>query len=290
VTVRIATRRSPLALWQTHHVRQLLQMAQPGLSVEVVDLETSADQQLDLRIADIGGKGAFCKEVQALVLDGVADVAVHSAKDLQAETPAGLRLAAVPNRGDARDALIGCRLADLRPGALVATGSQRRRVQLAEIRPDLQFAELRGNIATRLGRLGEFDAIVMAAVALERLEIELPVVEILEPEVMLPQVGQGALAVECRSGDASVLEILALLDHHDSRTLVDAERDFLKELGGDCDLPAGAHARFVGEDVMVVGVLAADVDRPDTVRRASLTAPAVDRPGRMLARRLAARL
>jgi hydroxymethylbilane synthase len=277
-------------LWQTQHVVKLLRSAEPDLEVEVIDLETTADQRLDLRIVDIGGKGAFCKEIQSLVLEGHADLAVHSAKDLQAETPSGLRLGAVPERGDVRDALVGCRLADLRHGALVATGSQRRRVQLAELRPDLGFTELRGNIGTRLSRLGEFDAIVMASVALERLDLHPDVVDVLEPEVMLPQVGQGALAIECRDNDETALEVLGRINHQPSRTIVDAERDFLIELGGDCDLPAGAHARLAGDDVVVVGVLAADGDRPESLQRAAVTAPAADQPGRTLARRLRSRL
>ncbi|MFT7601589.1 MAG: hydroxymethylbilane synthase [Acidimicrobiales bacterium] len=293
MSLRIATRRSPLALWQTNHVVDLLGLARPDLEVEIVGLETTADQNLSVSISEIGGKGAFCKQVQQLVLDGRADIAVHSAKDLQAITPTGLMIGAFPERGDARDALVGSQLAQLRKGALVATGSQRRRVQLAEARPDLRFAELRGNIATRLGQLGTFDAIVMAVVALERLQIVSHQIDPLAAEVMLPQVGQGGLAIECRYDDPDVAGLLAAIDHRASRQLIEAERDFLTELGGDCDLPAGAHARFNaaepgGDDpsITVVGMLATDTSSP--VHRSAVSGLESDRPGRELARRLRA--
>lgn len=296
MTLRVATRRSPLALWQAQHVVSLLRRADPSLDIEFVALETTADARLDLAISQIGGKGAFCKEIQQVVLDGRADIAVHSAKDLQALTPRGLTLGAFPPRGDVRDALVGCALDQLPTGATIATGSQRRRVQLAEVRPDLQFAELRGNIATRLSRLDEFDAIVIAAAALERLGLGAPVVDRLEPSVMLPQVGQGALAVECRGDDATTLQRLATIDHSATRLVVEAERDFLIELGGDCDLPAGAYAQLRADGVLsVVGLLAhpvgSTVDRqPGRIERASVIGLPTDRPGRALAQRLRARL
>lgn len=291
-TLRVATRNSPLALWQTEHVIGLLQAADPSLSVEIVSMATTADKSLETSISALGGKGAFSKEVQQLVQIDEADLAVHSAKDLQAETPDGLVVGAYPERGDPRDLLVGSTLADLPSGAMVATGSNRRRVQLAELRPDLRFAELRGNMGTRLSRLGEFDAIVTAVAAMDRLGLELEVVDPLEPEVMLPQVGQGALAVECRSTDTDALERLAVIDHQLTRSLVEAERDFLIELGGDCDLPAGAHARLLGDQVTVVGMLAGAA-RPDgavPVHRASVNGLIDDRPGRTVARQLKGRL
>ena len=182
------------------------------------------------------------KEVQAAVLDGRADLAVHSAKDLPSGSIDGLVLAAVPERGDPRDALVGTALADLPPGGRVATGSVRRRAQLADLRPDLTFDGLRGNIPTRLAKADRYDAIVVAAAALERLELSDRIADVLPTSVMVPQVAQGALAVECRSDDEATREALAAIEHHDSRRAVDAERAFLEELGGDCDLPAGAHA------------------------------------------------
>ncbi|MXW94595.1 MAG: hydroxymethylbilane synthase [Acidimicrobiaceae bacterium] len=239
--MRAATRGSALARRQTSIVAGLLAEA-CGAVVEPVVVSTTGDRQPDDPIHAMGGKGVFVKEVQAAVLDGRADVAVHSAKDLPSSTPEGLVLAAVPRRGDPRDALVGCRLADLPVGATVATGSVRRKAQLAWMRSDLSFAELRGNIATRLNKASGFDAIVMAAVALQRLGLGPDVLDVLEPDVLVPQVGQGAIAVECRADDRAVLETLLATEHGPSRWAVDAERAFLAELGGDCSLPAGAHA------------------------------------------------
>lgn len=229
-------------MWQAEFVAERLQRTHPGLDVVFVSMDTTADQRLDIAISELGGKGAFSKEVQQLVLAGEADIAVHSAKDLQAITPDGLILGAFPVRGDVRDCLVGSRLADLAEGAIVATGSNRRRVQLAALRPDLEFRGLRGNIATRLGQLDQFAAMVMATTALERLGTEPDVVDVLEADVMIPQVGQGALAVECRADDRSTLDLLAGIDDERVRTTVVAERDFLVELGGDCTMPAGANA------------------------------------------------
>ena len=248
VTLRLATRGSALALWQADHVTELLEAAAraAGTSVIVdkVIVETMADQRLDIPIDAMGGKGVFVKEIQAAVLDGRADLAVHSGKDLPALTPNELVIAAVPERGDVRDVLVGSTVDGLPHGGHVATGSIRRKAQLASLRPDLVFSGLRGNIATRLEKAEGFDAIVMAAAAIERLGISLNdrVVEILEPSVMLPQVAQGALVVECRSDDAQTRSLLSALNHEPSRQCVDAERAFLAELGGDCDLPVAAYA------------------------------------------------
>jgi hydroxymethylbilane synthase len=235
--LRIATRGSELARWQANHIAALLRT-----DVELVVVETSGDRDQQQPIWSLGGKGVFVKEVQAAVLDGRADLAVHSAKDLPSGTLDGLVLAAVPERGDPRDALVGTALADLPPGARVATGSVRRRAQLADLRPDLTFDGLRGNIATRVAQAERYDAIVVAAVALERLAMSDRIADVLPTTVMVPQVAQGALAVECRADDAATREALAAIEHRDSRRAVDAERAFLAELGGDCDLPAGAHA------------------------------------------------
>lgn len=288
--LRAATRGSPLALWQVEHVAALL--APLGVEVEPVVVETTGDQQLDRPIWEIGGKGVFVKEVQAAVLDGRADFAVHSAKDLPSVTVAGLVLASVPTRGEARDALVGSTLADLPTGALVATGSVRRRAQLAWLRPDLTFTGLRGNIATRLAKASGFAAIVMAAAALERLGMADRATEVLEPDVMLPQVGQGALAIEARQDDVTTIDVLAGIQDTASRRAVDAERGFLAELGGDCDLPAGALARIdAGGELTIEGLLAS-LDGHVVLRETSTElvggadegAPAV--VGRGLARRL----
>jgi hydroxymethylbilane synthase len=226
--------------------------------VELVVVDTEGDRRLDVPIAELGGKGVFAKEVQAAVLDGRADLAVHSAKDLPAVTLAGLVLAAVPERGEPRDALVGSTLAGLPAAATVATGSRRRRVQLAEPRPDLRFAELRGNMRTRLAKAGGFDAIVVAAVALQRLGLGEHLAEVLSADAMVPQVGQGALAAECRAGDDATLARLAAIEHGPSRRRVDAERAFLAELGGDCELPAGAHATIVSGDGLHLAAVLAD--------------------------------
>ncbi len=257
--IRIATRKSPLAMWQAEHVADLLRASVPGAEIEFVSLHTHADQTLHVPIAELGGKGAFSKEVQERVFSGAADIAVHSAKDLQAITPDGLVIAAIPERGNPCDALVGSRLDDLSEGALVATGSNRRRVQLQSLRPDLRFEGLRGNINTRLSKAGDYDAIVMAAAALERLGEAPPIVDVLSAETFIPQVGQGALAVECRADDATLIEVLAGIDHSPSRRTVEAERGFLVELGGDCDLPAGAHAVLSDDGVITLqGVLASE--------------------------------
>ena len=260
--LRIATRGSALALWQADHVASLIAAvaAADGIEVRVekVIVETMADRRLDIPIDAMGGKGVFVKEVQAAVLDGRADLAVHSGKDLPAVTPDELVIAAVPERGDVRDALVGSTIDGLPQGGHVASGSIRRRAQLASLRPDLVFSGLRGNIATRLERSVEFDAIVMAAAAIERLGLSLSdrVVEIIEPTVMLPQVAQGALIVECRADDDITRSLLARIEHPISRTAVDAERAFLAELGGDCDLPVAAHAILDGGSMTIDALIA----------------------------------
>lgn len=255
MTLRAATRGSALARWQTAHVGALLD-ASGGGGVDEVIVSTLGDRDKSTPLHAIGGKGVFVKEVQAAVLDGRADLAVHSGKDLPAETPAGLVLVAVPERADPRDALVGCRWDDLAPGAHVATGSVRRRAQMAWLRPDLRFSELRGNVPTRMEKAADFDAIVVAAAAIDRLKLSAPVIDRLDPSVMLPQVAQGALAIECRADDGPTIERLRAIDHAETRRAVDAERAFLSELGGDCDLPAGAHAVLVGDEIELVAVLA----------------------------------
>jgi hydroxymethylbilane synthase len=255
MTLRAATRGSALARWQTAHVGALLD-ASGGGGVDEVIVSTLGDRDKSTPLHAIGGKGVFVKEVQAALLDGRADLAVHSGKDLPAETPAGLVLVAVPERADPRDALVGCRWDDLAPGAHVATGSVRRRAQMAWLRPDLRFSELRGNVPTRMEKAADFDAIVVAAAAIDRLELSAPVIDRLDPSVMLPQVAQGALAIECRADDGATIERLRAIDHAETRRAVDAERAFLSELGGDCDLPAGAHAVLVGDEIELVAVLA----------------------------------
>ena len=256
--LRVATRGSALARWQADHVVALLGKADPRLDVEVVVVETSGDRRLDVPIWELGGKGVFVKEVQAAVLDGRADLAVHSAKDLPSATPDGLVIAAVPERADVRDALVGDRLTDLGHGATVATGSLRRRAQLAHLRPDLAFVGVRGNMATRVDRAGHdgVDAVVVACAALDRLGWADRIAERLGVDVVLPQVGQAALAVECRSDDDDIRSALGGIEHGPTRRAVDAERGFLAELGGDCSLPAAAHATLAGDGLRIRGLIA----------------------------------
>jgi hydroxymethylbilane synthase len=245
-TLRVATRASALARWQAEHVAALVRSAEPSVQVELVPVETTGDARLDVPLHTMGGQGVFVKEVQQAVLEGRADCAVHSAKDLPSSFgPEGLVIAAVPERADPRDVLVGRALDDLDEGATVATGSVRRRAQLRALRPDLTFAELRGNIQTRLAKVPAGGALVMAAAALERLGLQDHVAEVLPVERMVPQVGQGALAVECRRDDTAVRALLRSVDHVPARVAVETERAFLAVFGAGCDLPIGAHAPAV---------------------------------------------
>lgn len=221
--------------------------------------ETRGDLVTDVALSSIGGEGIFCKEVQLLVLEGRADVAVHSAKDLPSSTPSSLTLAAVPARADVRDCLVGRGLKGLGPGATVATGAPRRKALLAERRPDLNVVELRGNIATRLARLEDrhIDAVVVAKAALDRLGIVPASVEVLDPSWCTPQVGQGALALEARTEDLEVLELAGEVNDPVAHRTVECERAFLAELGAGCSVPTGAWAQEMEGVLHLEGVLCA---------------------------------
>ena len=251
--LRIATRGSALARWQAERIGSLL-----ADDVEYVLVSTTGDRDQQSELHAIGGQGVFTKEVQQAVLDGNADLAVHSAKDLPAVTPEGLVLGAVPERADPRDALVGNTLSELPTGARVGTGSVRRRAQLAALRPDLAFGPLRGNIETRLRKREEqgYDAVVVAFAALERLGLAADATEVLDPAVLLPQVGQGALAVECREDDERARAALRAIDDVEVHRCVGAERAFLRELGGGCDLPCGALAWLDGNRIVLDALLA----------------------------------
>ncbi len=254
-TIRIATRQSPLALAQAQWVAD--QFASRGHDYVIVALSTRGDDNTTSPLSSMAGVGVFAVEIQRAVLDGRADIAVHSAKDLPSITPDGLRLIAVPERRDPADVLVGRSLAGLGPGATVASGSPRRRALLAQRRPDLNFVELRGNMATRLATVGgHVDAIVTAAAALERLGWSDHIAERLDPTWMTPQVGQAALAVEC-AADSEWASVVAEIDDPVAHRAVAAEREFLRELGSGCSVPAGAYCRLDGDELVIDGVMAA---------------------------------
>jgi hydroxymethylbilane synthase len=246
--LRLATRGSPLALHQTDLVARALRAGHPGLEVQVEIIRTQGDD-LSAPLDQIGGQGVFVTAIEAALTDGRADAAVHSAKDMTSTMAPGLVLAAVPPRADPRDGLVGSSLAGLPPGGLVATGSARRRAQLAYARPDLSFTEVRGNMERRVsrGEDGSVAAVVVAVAAMERLGWMQRLTDILDPLVVLPQAGQGAIAVQCRADDHATRALLSTIDHPDSHRAVRAERAVLAGLGGSCTVPVAAWAELVGD-------------------------------------------
>lgn len=285
--LRIATRGSPLAVCQAELVADAVTLACSSttrlVAVELVVVETTGDLHRDRPIGAIGGQGAFVKEVEQALMDGRADLAVHSAKDLPSSFGLDeLAIVAVPKRADPRDVLVGLPLAELGPGAHVATGAARRRAQLAWVRPDLRFDELRGNVSTRLARVPPAGAVVTARAALERLGLMGLVAEILPLSTMLPQVGQGALAVQGRAGDEMAAEIATSIDDAASHRCFDAERAFLGALGGGCELPVGAYAVVGSSGALDMEGLIASLDGLALVRR-SMTGTDPFELGRALA-------
>ncbi len=282
--LRLATRRSPLARAQAERVRVAL--AAHGVEVEVIGVETHGDLDRARPLSSMGGQGVFARAIQDDLLSGHADVAVHSAKDLPSVTPEGLVIAAVPEREDPADALLGATLEGLAPGDVVATGSPRRRALLLERRPDLRVVELRGNMATRFAAVGRdgVRAVVAAVAALARLGESARIAERLDPEWFVPQVAQGAIALECRADDDVTRAVLAELDDPDASRAVRAERAFLAELGAGCTVPVGAHATVVDGELRMIGVMAA-ADGSTVLRARVVGADAVDL-GRRLAREL----
>ncbi len=280
--LRLATRRSPLALLQATSVQERLRAL--GVSAELILVETSGDVAVTASLASLAGQGIFSVEVQRAVLTDQADVAVHSAKDLPSQTPDGLVLSCVPERRDPVDVLVGRTLAGLGPGATVATGSPRRRALLLERRPDLHIVELRGNMATRLAVSDgpEVDAVVAAAAALERLGELSRVAERLDPSWFVPQVGQGALALEVRRDDLATREMLSPLNDTSAFATLAAERAFLRELGAGCSVPAGAYATWVAGTMRVSGLMIA-YDGSASARHV-VTGSDPERLGRELAR------
>ena len=256
MSLRIATRGSGLALKQTQRVAELISQKSPGIELETVVVSTAGDRDKKTSIQELGGQGVFVTDVQSVVLSGEADIAVHSAKDLPAKTNPGLVLASVPERADPRDALVGCIWNDLPKGASIATGSIRRRSHLSHLRPDLKFQELRGNIETRLLRVDDVDAIVVAKAALDRLDLNPEQMDALPISILLPQVGQGALAIECRDEDFEVIQILKEIEDQKVRSLIDAERSFLAEIGSGWSSPVAAHAVLEKEKILLKASIA----------------------------------
>jgi hydroxymethylbilane synthase len=258
--IRIATRKSPLALWQADHVAARLKAAHPGLEVELVKMVTQGDRILDAPLAKIGGKGLFVKELEQGILAGAADLAVHSMKDVPAELPAGLRLVAILDREDPRDALVSLRyaaLAELPPTARIGTSSLRRQCQLKLRLPACETVVLRGNVETRLAKLEShgYDAIVLAAAGLKRLGLESRITEFLAPEVSLPAVGQGAIGIECRDDDTKVNALLSVLHHPPTALRVSAERAFNARLNGGCQVPIAGYAELSGDALRLRGLV-----------------------------------
>ena len=259
----IASRGSQLALWQAHWVQQ--QLKGLGYQSRVEIIKTTGDKITDVPLAKVGTKGLFTKEIEEALLEGRADLAVHSLKDLPTELPAGLTLAATPAREDPRDAIVGMRLADLPAGAKIGTSSLRRAAQLRKLRPDLRIEPVRGNLDTRLRKLGQghYDAIVLAAAGLKRLGWEDRIAEIFSPEIICPAVGQGALAIETAASPG--LQACQPLDDAPTRAAVTAERALLGALGGGCQVPIGAHATVTEGRLHLLGVVVSP-DGVDLVR------------------------
>jgi hydroxymethylbilane synthase len=289
--LRIATRKSQLALWQAEHVAGLLRRAHAGLEVELVPMVTQGDRIQDRSLAAIGGKGLFIRELEVALEEHRADIAVHSMKDLPGDLPAGLTIAAVLERADARDALLTAsagRLEDLPRGARVGTSSPRRQAQLLAARPDLKIDALRGNVDTRLRRLdgGDMDAILLACAGLIRLGLESRITARLDPKMFLPAVAQGVIGIECRGADSRTLALVTVLESRETRIVMDAERAFAHRLGGSCQSPIAAHARLEGATLLLDGLVA----EPDGSRLVRDTASgSIGDPaglGRLLAERI----
>ncbi|MCP1439115.1 hydroxymethylbilane synthase [Erwinia persicina] len=258
--LRIATRQSPLALWQAHYVQQRLMACHPGLSVELVPMVTKGDIILDTPLAKVGGKGLFVKELEQALLDGRADIAVHSMKDVPVEFPQGLGLVTICEREDPLDAFVSHRFdsVDALPqGAVVGTSSLRRQCQLSARRPDLVIRSLRGNVGTRLSKLdaGEYDAIILAVAGLKRLGMGDRIRHAMPAEESLPAVGQGAVGIECRLDDAQTITLLAALNDEDTAVRVKAERAMNTRLEGGCQVPIGSFAELEGDELWLRGLV-----------------------------------
>ncbi|SJL85075.1 hydroxymethylbilane synthase [Vibrio palustris] len=268
--IRIATRKSPLALWQAHYVKDALETANPGLEVELVTMVTRGDVILDSPLAKVGGKGLFVKELEVAMLEGRADLAVHSIKDVPVDFPDGLGLVTICERADPRDAFVSNTYPDidaLPHGAVVGTCSLRRQCQLKASRPDIIIKELRGNVGTRLGKLddGQYDAIILAAAGLRRLNLESRIRSYITPEQSLPAVGQGAVGIECRLDDTYLRDLLAPLNHTETADRVLCERAMNNTLQGGCQVPIGSYSLLEG-DTLWLRALVGEPDGSQIIR------------------------
>ncbi|TVU82020.1 MULTISPECIES: hydroxymethylbilane synthase [Pseudoalteromonas] len=277
--IRIATRKSALALWQAEFVKAQLEHFHAGITVELVPMSTQGDIILDTPLAKIGGKGLFVKELEQAMLDGRADIAVHSMKDVPVDFPEGLALHTICEREDPRDAFVSntfANIAQLPQGAIVGTSSLRRQCQIRELRPDLEIRDLRGNVNTRLAKLddGQYDAIILAAAGLIRLQMRDRIKAFIEPEESLPANGQGAVGIECRIDDEVTQALLAPLEHNETRIRVNAERAMNRRLEGGCQVPIGAYALVDGEQVHLRGLVGA-IDGSE-ILRAEISGKAID--------------
>jgi hydroxymethylbilane synthase len=280
-SIRIATRESRLALWQAEHVASLLCRHHPGLTVELVPMTTRGDQILDRTLAKIGGKGLFIKELESAMLEGRADIAVHSMKDVPANLPEAFEIAAVLEREDPRDALVSPQyftLTEIPADGIIGTSSLRRQAQIRHLRPDLRVEPLRGNVETRLNKLdrGHFAAILLAAAGLKRLGLGHRIAGLLGPEVSLPAVGQGAVGVECLAGREEIAALLASLEHAATRRCVEAERAFASGLGASCESPVAGFAEIEGDEIVLRGMVATADGA--TVLRGKIRGAATDAP------------
>ncbi len=278
-TIKIATRKSPLALWQAEHVKSLLLKAHPELKVELLGMSTQGDKILDSPLAKIGGKGLFVKELEQSMLEGIADIAVHSMKDVPVELPEGLHLPVICEREDPHDAFVSnhyANLDELPQGSRVGTSSLRRQCQLKARRPDLKILDLRGNVNTRLAKLdrGDYDAIILAAAGLIRLEFENRITYCLTSEESLPAIGQGAVGIECRTDDVRVNQLIAALNHKETHIRIVAERAMNHRLEGGCQVPIAGFAELKGDRLNMRGL----VGQPDgsTIFRAAIEGAASD--------------
>jgi len=276
-TIRIATRKSPLAMWQAEHVSAELRKAHPGLKIEILGMSTQGDKILDTPLAKIGGKGLFVKELEVAMLDGRADIAVHSMKDVPVELPDGLHLSTILEREDPRDAFVSNTyktLDELPKGARVGTSSLRRECQLVQSRPDLQILPLRGNVNTRLRKLdeGEYDAIILASAGLKRLGFHDRITAEISAESSLPAIGQGAVGIECRIDDARVNELLTPLHHIETAYCVRAERAMNNRLEGGCQVPIAGFAMLENNKLWLRG-LVGKVDGSEIIRAESSGTP-----------------